>query len=131
MNDLMRAVQVANNYTTNFLTEKGYVGDLLEAKIVETREDTAIIKPNTQDHVLALAGNKTHGGKFKVTGGTHITSDNFFKSTEIGKRDREIVALDKVKVNRPTHQRIEDEVKEVFALGKEPQRMTVKELCSS
>ena len=49
---------------------------------------------NSQARVEALAKAKTHGAKFTATGGGHVTSDDMFKSMEMGVRENDIKATE-------------------------------------
>ncbi len=51
--------------------------------------------PHTQERQEALAATNTHGKKFFVTGGKHITSEDIFKSAEIVSRNAEAVEREK------------------------------------
>lgn len=53
--------------------------------------------PQTRELQEALAAAKTHGKRFFVTHGSHITSDNMFKVTEIGVRKIQIDEKEKDK----------------------------------
>ncbi len=51
--------------------------------------------PHTHERQEALTAATTHGKKFFVTGGKHITSDNIFKSAEIVSQNAEAVEREK------------------------------------
>ena len=55
---------------------------------------------HTRKRQEALATAPTHGKKFFVTGGEHITWDNMFKSAEIVRRNAEAVEVEKDKKRR-------------------------------
>ena len=55
---------------------------------------------HTRKRQEALATATTHGKKFFVTGGEHITWDNMFKSAEIVRRNAEAVEVEKDKKRR-------------------------------
>ncbi len=51
--------------------------------------------PHTRERQEALTAATTHGKKFFVTGGKHITLDNIFKSAEIVSQNAEAVEREK------------------------------------
>jgi hypothetical protein len=51
--------------------------------------------PHTRERQEALTATTTHGKKFFVTGGKHITSDNMFKSAKIVRQNAEAVEREK------------------------------------
>ncbi len=59
--------------------------------------DLSVTVANTHERQEALAKATTHGKKFYVTGGVHITSDNMFIAAEMGNRKREIAEMEKDK----------------------------------
>ena len=88
--------------------------------------------PHTQERQEALAAATTHGKKFFVTGGEHITSDDMFKSAKIVRRNVEALEVEKDKkrcleyharraATLPVLDRLENELENVVALltGKE------------
>ncbi len=89
--------------------------------------------PHTRERQEALTTATTHGKKFFVTGGKHITLDNMFKSAEIVSQNAEAVEREKDRKRRleyharreaalPILDRLENELENVVA------RLTGKEL---
>ena len=72
----------------------GFRGDVLRVvfrqdKISERKASQAVTVANTRERQVAIAAANTHGAKFFVTGGEHVTSNDMFKVAEIniiGKR---------------------------------------------
>ncbi len=56
--------------------------------------------PHTRERQDALTPATTHGKKFFVTGGKHITLDNMFKSAEIVSQNAEAVEREKDRKRR-------------------------------
>jgi hypothetical protein len=68
----------------------GYKGNALQAnfctdKIGERKTAEAVMVAHTRDHQEALATTRTHGKKFFVPGGEHVTSDDMFKAAEFNR----------------------------------------------
>ncbi len=89
--------------------------------------------PHTRERQEALTAATTHGKKFFVTGGKHITSDNMFKSAKIVSQNAEAVEREKDRKRRleyharreaalPILDHLENELENVVA------RLTGKEL---
>ncbi len=100
--DAFADVQSQNDYSTTQLTMMGYKGEMLwaqyhEDKVRALRADAPVTVAHTREHQETLAAATTHGKKFFVTGGEHITSDDMFKSAEIVRRNAEAVELEKDK----------------------------------
>jgi hypothetical protein len=80
----------------------GYRGDALRAifcadKIGKRKTTEAVMVPHTREHQEALAAARTHGKKFFVMGGEHVTSDDMFKAAEINRRMEVAVEREKDK----------------------------------
>ena len=128
-NHLMLEIQEANNVSTYALDRLGFDASYLTAKINEATEDNApVTVANTKERVEALARAKTHGQKFKATGGGHVTSDDFFKSIELAEKAREVDALVRKKEECLLAIEIETRAREVLALGKETSKLRAKDL---
>jgi len=103
--DAFADVQLQNDYSTTQLTMMGYKGEMIRAqyhedKIRALRAAAPVTVAHTRERQEALAAATTHGKKFFVTGGEHITSDNMFKSAEIVRRNAEAVVVEKDKKRR-------------------------------
>jgi len=109
MEETMLNVQLSNIVACNVLEQNGYASDALRATINVTQTAEPITVPNTAARVALLAKAKTHGAKFTVTGGGHITSADMFKSMEVHVREKEIAELEKLKKDRLKLLKIEQE----------------------
>jgi hypothetical protein len=103
--DAFADVQSQNDYSTTQLTMLGYKGEMLraqyhDAKVRALRAAAPVTVAHTRERQEALAAATTHGKKFFVTGGEHITSDDMFKSAEIVRRNVEAVEVEKEKKRR-------------------------------
>ena len=56
-----------------------------------------VMVPQTHECQEAIAAANTHGKKFFVTGGEHVTSNDMFKAAEINRRTAEAVEREKDK----------------------------------
>ncbi len=52
---------------------------------------------HSQERLLLLEKVKTHGEKFMVIVGGHLTSDNFFKAMDVNAQKKDITAMAKEK----------------------------------
>ncbi len=97
------------------------------------RAAAPVTVPHTRERQEALAAATTHGKKFFMTGGKHITSDDMFKAAKIMRRNAEVVEREKDKKRRleyharreaalPVLDRLENVLENIFA------RLTGKEL---
>lgn len=79
-NDLMRDRQRANNLFVHSLNHKAYSGDVFtgELKLVPDN-DGPMTEKHTTDRMNVLAKHTTTMGKYAVTGGCHLNSNNIFK----------------------------------------------------
>jgi hypothetical protein len=103
--DAYQDIQSQNDYSTAQLNLMGYRGDVLRAqfcpdKISERKESMAVTVANTRERQEAIAAANTHGAKFFVTGGEHVTSNDMFKAAEINRRKAEAAEREKEKKRR-------------------------------
>ncbi len=130
-------VQSQNDYSTTQLTMMGYKGEMLRAqyqedKVQALRAAAPVMVPHTRECQEALAAATTHGKKFFMTGGEHITSDDMFKSAKIVSRNAKAVEMEKDRKRRleyharreamlPVLDHLENELENVIAqlTGKE------------
>ena len=77
--------------STYTLSEYGYDVDVLKEEITALKQhrNCIVTEENSMEHCLALMEATTHGKKFTLTGGLHLTSDNIFVSAEMSKRAKE------------------------------------------
>ena len=80
----MRDLQHANDLAAHALDAKGYDGSQLQTEIEAVPESTG---PVTMKHLRArvnvLATCTTTNGKFAVTGGSHLNTNDIFKSVKV------------------------------------------------
>ena len=69
-------------------------------KISERKALMAVTVANTRERQEAIAAANTHGAKFFVTGGEHVTSNDMFKAAEINRRKSEAAEREKEKKSR-------------------------------
>ena len=69
-------------------------------KISERNALQAVTVANTRERQEAIAAANTHGTKFFVTGGEHVTSNDMFKAAEINRRKAEAAEREKEKKRR-------------------------------
>ncbi len=98
-------IQSQNDYSTTQLNIMGYRGDLLRAqfcpdKISERRASGPVTVGNTREHQEALAATHTHGKKFFVTGGEHVTLNDMLIAAELNQRKAEATGREKDKKSR-------------------------------
>jgi hypothetical protein len=86
-----------NTLACSILDVFGYNGSLLLAKINRKSREAIEQQPHTRPFTLerakALAGAVTHGQHFKVTGGHHLTSDDFMMADALGCLEKEQKAM--------------------------------------
>jgi len=95
-------IQSQNDYITTQLNVMGYRGDLLRAqfrpdKIIERRALGPVTVANTRERQEALATTHTHGKKFFVTGGEHVTLNDMLIAAELNQWKAEATGREKDK----------------------------------
>ena len=96
--DLMRDLQHANDLAVYQLDHRAYDGSVWAAELEEVPEDDApVTVKHSAARVNVLASRTTTSGKFAVTGGYHLTSNDIFKSMEVEARKRTVAQLEKQK----------------------------------
>jgi hypothetical protein len=127
---LMWAIQAANDRAIHALKQAGYAAEYLQATLQQGDEesDRPITQPNTLARQQALANARGHGGRFHVTGGMHVTSDDVFISMEMSVRNEE---RGKVEKDRKIRQQLQATEKKALALleqGKPVNLLSVADL---
>ena len=91
--------QDLNHKACAALTARGWNGSALRGEIKETKVhlNRPITKPQTRECQELIAMATRAGACYHATGGGHITSDDVFKSLEVGKRKAEANELAKMK----------------------------------
>ena len=114
----MASIQDANTNAIALLKCSGYDGDQLAATIEHVPKKKAVTKPNTVSQQILFSKASTHGEKFTVTGGGHLTSDDMFKAMAIPIRQKEIDATEKDKEFRVSMEKLEKEARGILCLPK-------------
>ena len=127
-NQLHWSVQAANDLAIHALIQAGYDAQWLKATLEKKEEERPITQSNTVKRQQALAGVHTHGGCFHVTGGIHITSDDFFISHEIGENEEACGDAEKDKKRQQQLQMTEERALAIIAQGKSVDLLLVTEL---
>ena len=127
---LVWAIQAANDRAIHALKQAGYAAEYLQATLQQGDEesDRPITQPNTLARQQALANARGHGGRFHVTGGMHVTSDDVFISMEMSVRNEE---RGKVEKDRKIRQQLQATVEKALALleqGKPVNSLSVADL---
>ena len=120
MNALMIGLQEANDVATALLIRRGFDGTQLAVTVNQVRKKKNVTVPHSKERYLLLAKAKSHGEKFTATGGSHLTSDDFFKSLEVPVREKEIAEKEKDKEHRLLMARLEQESRSILCLAKAP-----------
>ena len=98
-------IQSQNDYSTTQLNVMGFRCDVLRAqfrpdKISERRASGPVTVANTRERQEALAAAHTHGKKFFVMGGEHVTSNDMLIAAELNQRKAEATGREKDKKSR-------------------------------
>ena len=96
------------------LTQHGFDGKFLGARIEKVPGVTRITVKHSQDRIVALAKAKSHGAKFTATGGGHVTSNDMFKAMEMEAREKEIKLMEDDKKSRKKQERTEERATEAL-----------------
>jgi len=93
------------------LNARGWNGSAFAGKIKERKAALTrpISQPNTRARQEDIAAATSTGARYHATGGAHITSDDMFKSIEVGKRNAEAAQLEKEKKSRLEKMELEEE----------------------
>ena len=83
----MHELQDDNDLAVFQFNQRVFDGSMISARIEKVPERAPIIVKHYQDWVEALAKAKTRGAKFTVTGGGNVTSNDMFKSIDMGVRE--------------------------------------------
>jgi len=90
------ALEYTNALACGLLDVFGYNGSLLSAQVSRKARqivEQSITRPATMERAKALASAATHGQQFKVTGGHHLTSDDFFVADALLQLEKEQKAM--------------------------------------
>ena len=129
MNALMISLQEGNITVCALLKTMGYCANHLQVQVKQVRTEK---KKVTASHLLErqhlLSQAKSHGEKFTVTGGSHLTHDDMFVAMEIPVKNKQIAAAEKDKAYRVSMEKIEKEALAIQAGPKDPKDYLVQEL---
>ena len=130
----MRLIQDLNDRAVAGLNARGWNGSAFAGKIKERRAvlTRPISQPNTRARQEDIAAATSTGARYHATGGGHITSDDMFKSIEVGKRNAEAAQLEKEKKSRLEKMELEEECHGILYQlaedGKDPNGKQLKRL---
>ena len=102
----------------------GYKGDHLKATLEErtattvTTASAQVNEPYSKEQLKALSEASSHGQKFLLTGGLHLTSDMAFKAAELHNQKREYEQMEAQKKKRKTMEKRQEEGKLVLQKNK-------------
>jgi len=124
------ALESCNTTACAFLDAYGYDGSLLLAKVSRNLciavEQQPLTRPTTIGRARALAGAVTHGQQFKVTGGHHLTSDDFMVADALGNLEKEQKAMT---AERRARQKYQQQFESALPLLEKPENsLLAKEL---
>jgi len=126
------SIQAAKDRAIYALKQAGYDADYLKATLQQGRAaeetDLPITQPNTLARQQALANSRGHGDRFHVTGGMHVTSDNFFISVEMKVRNEERANVEKERKKQLQLQATEEKALALLEQGKPVILLSVADL---
>ncbi len=128
VDELHLMIHDGNDLATHALTQFGYAGNLLHAEIKKTKGPGPISEPDSIEIQQALANAKSHGAKFAVTGGIHLTNDDIIIVSEIQRRAKEVKKLKKKKKEHLRELTLEMKGWEILLAGKSVDSLKVSEL---
>ena len=135
MADEFRKIQEKNNHSVYMLNLNGYKGNMLKATIKEkaTAEQVStasvdVTQPYSKTQLQALSEATTHGQKFLLTHGLHLTSDMAFKAAELANRKRKCEELELEKKKRKMQEKRRDEGRLVLEKNKTVEQMNDSDL---
>ncbi len=98
----------------------------MQQRAAET--DQPITQPNTPAQQQALANARGHGGRFHVTGGMHVTSDDLFIAMEMTVWNEERATVEKDRKIRLQLQVTEEKALVLLKQGKPVNLLSVADL---
>ena len=128
---LQWSIQASNDRAIYALKQADYDADYLKATLQQGRDtetDWPITQPTTLAQQQALANARGHGGRFHVTGGMHITSDDLFISMEMNVRNEERTKGKKDRKKRLQLQATEEKALALLEQGKPVNLLSVADL---
>ena len=130
---LQWSIQAANDRAIYALKQAGYDADHLKATLQQAgraveETDWPITQPNTLARQQALANARGHGGRFHVTGGMHVTSNDLFISMEMNVQNEERAKVEKERKKRLQLQATEEKALVLLKQGKPVNLLSVADL---
>ena len=114
-NNLMRDLQDTNDLAVFKLSQQGLDGSTISVRVEKVPETEPITVKHSQAQVGALANAKTHGSKFTVTGGGHVTKNDMFKAMDMDSRKKDIKSMEDDKIYYKTLTDVEEKATEALA----------------
>ena len=101
-------LEATNHFSCDVLTSLGYGGSHLRTNAPREAKRKPLTEAHSKERVLLLQSAKTAGALFHATGGTHINSDDFFRSRAMKDRENEIKKLEALKKSIQTETKQSD-----------------------
>ena len=129
----LRMIQAKNDHAVFCLITLSHNGDKLKAKLKEkttttVQVSTSLLEPYSEAQLTALAEATSHGQKFLVTGGMHLTADVAFKAATMNNRKRDCENLEKEKKKMKTMEKRQEEGRAVLTKNKKLEELNDTDL---
>lgn len=132
----LRMIQAKNDHAVFGLNTLSYNGNALKNRLKEYNTPTStraqfntnISQPYSQQELSALAEATTHGQKFLVTGGLHLTVDVAFKAAALNNKRRDYENLVKEMKKRKRMEKRQEEGRAVLSKNKNNNDLTDTDL---
>ena len=120
-------LESTNHFSCDYLTTLGFGGSHLRTKAPREVRRKPLTEAHSKERVKLLQSAKTAGQIFHATGGTHINSDDFFRSRAMKDREAEIKKLEALKKSIQTETKQSDAYIKIIREKGIPNRQNVKE----
>ena len=93
-----KKIQANNHNACDLLSAWGFRGNKLKVHLKKSMLTAGTVTaPHSQERIEALAGAKSHGSRFLITGGGHMCTDDIFRAMELKacREKREVLKKDK------------------------------------
>ena len=120
----MRYLQDANDLDLFQMDQQGFDRKMFRARLEVVPETAPITIKHSQARAEVLAKAKTHGSKFTVKGGGHVTSNGGFKDMEMSTREKDIKNIEDDKKACKKLMKVEKEIYQSVGLCPFPIRAT-------
>ncbi len=128
MNNVAKSIDEGNFLSCYFLAKNGYNGSALQVEIKKSKLSTNVTVPITNDRIKLIAEAKSHGQLFPATGGSHLTSDNFFKAMEVPVWAKKVKQFEDDNKRRLQLEKNKIKGKEVLAMNKPTEQLNATDL---